>query len=200
MPAMPYIRTVLIILVICFFASNWTTCNSKNHQITLDDLELAESTPAQCSDSFMRQITLRQIVNRISVYETLDGNAVSIDSHQSQQYKEFLHLSKIASEEDLVRLTQHKNGNVKAYAFEALCDRNSSLCKKVFEQHLNDKTKIREFSGCIQLEKSINIFYFQLLSSKMNQKEIGFYKKELAKNFTPEEWKFIKQMSFSTDY
>ena len=129
----------------------------------------------------------------------MDGKAVSIDGHQSLQYKQFLLLKNFATEDELVELINHKSGNVKAYAFEALCDINSNRCKKVFEQHLSDKTKIQEFSGCIQFEKYINIFYFELLSKKLNPKEIANYKKRLATNFTLEEWQFIKQTSFLSD-
>jgi len=99
------IRTIGFL--VCLFAGSLTACSSYNQPVTLDDLALPESTPRMYSDAATRKIILAQIVNSISAYETLDGGTVSIDSHPSEQYKHFLHLKKVATEDELVALTDH---------------------------------------------------------------------------------------------
>lgn len=147
-------------------------------------------------DSSDRKWILKNKVNQIAINPTVDGQAVSITGMQTEQYRRFQWLKQFATDEELTNLTKNPSGNVKAYSFMVLCDRNSLFCKEILEQRLSDKTQFQHYSGCLQMPEYINIFYLRYLSVKLSSGEVARYKNEISKQFTAESWKNIERMSF----
>jgi hypothetical protein len=60
---------------------------------------------------------------------------------------DFDELMKIATDEDLLFLTNHKSAIVRCYAFKGLEIRNNSEIRNVFFNHLNDTIDIVQING-----------------------------------------------------
>ncbi len=81
---------------------------------------------------------LKQIVSEIEKWNRVESPFIGHASMSSIQWKKFEQLMKIATEEQLIGLTDHKNSVVRCYAFQALAARNSSKVFKVLLNHLRD--------------------------------------------------------------
>ena len=175
---------ILFIFYSLLFAVIVTSCTPKKDKYSFSQLEISEILAT--NDDSAGKRPFKKIVNQIAFHPTVDGGAVGIAGTQSEQYRRFLWLKQFATDEELIQLTKNPNGNVKAYSFMALCDRNSNFCKQVLEQRLADKTQFHHLSGCIQMPEYVNVFYLNYISGKLSSKEIDIYKKEISKHFTAE--------------
>jgi hypothetical protein len=187
MPAMTSTQNILFCLTLTVCSSLFTSCNSKQGGSKIQD-------STDNSYAILRAAFLEKTIRDISLYSTVDCAAVGFGGVQSEQYKRFLLVKKIASDQELVQLTQTSNGNVKAYAFQALVDRNYSDCSSVFQQHLNDTTSFQYLSGCIGSTKFINLFYLSCLSNKLSDAAIAVYKTEISKCFDSKTWNQIEKI------
>jgi len=141
-----------------------------------------------------RQKYFNKIVKQIIFYNSVDCAAVGMGGIKTEQYNRFLWLKSFATEKELIDLTNDENGNVKAYAYWALTDRNYSNSKVILEKHLNDTTSFSYSSGCLEQTKFINLFYLSCFSNKLNAYQIGEYKRKISKNFTEKGWDFVERM------
>ena len=122
-------------------------------------------------------MTLRPSVKRLAnklakhnVYETYIPS-----SHQApKQIRYFERLKTLATDHELIQLTQHKNGVVRVYAFDALEDRNYSGLYDIIIQHIEDHQVIKwRFYG------------FEFISGRSGSREVG--------EFYVNSWELVKQ-------
>ena len=85
-----------------------------------------------------------------------------------------------------------KSGNVKAYAFYELVNRENPNCRQILEQHLNDITTFQYFSGCLKSESNVNLFYLKCLQEKLSSQDINRYKTKISTYYKKEDWEFIE--------
>jgi hypothetical protein len=154
MPAMTSVLRTFFFLMLAIFLCTQISCKAKNNTSSIAGLETADSATVK-SYAILRRACLEKIIREMSVYPSVDCAAVVIGGVRTEQYQRFLWLKKIATDQELVQLTNVENGNVKAYAFWALTDRNYANCKALFEQHLKDTTSFEYLLGCMRSGKFI---------------------------------------------
>ena len=131
------------------------------------------------------QPTITDIVNSLAEVNSLHHEKVGIAGNTSNQYLNFVKLKETATIQELLHLTEHKNGVVKCYAAWALADSNYPAIEKVFQKFLNKDKEISSFSFCIMSNSNItNELYFRIQGAKYASPSVGkgivyiFYKKQ----------------------
>jgi hypothetical protein len=192
-PVTKSIRNIPLIINLIIYIIIIPSCKHKEDKYSFTATEITEILAANNDSTGKRPF--KKIINQIAVYPAVDGSAVGIAGMQSEQYRRFLWLKQNATEEELIQLTDNSNANVKVYAFMALCERNSPVCKEIYERHIADKAQFYKYGGCIQMPEYVNVFYLDYLSRILNPEEVARYKKELSQQFTPEGWEMVERMS-----
>lgn len=111
---------------------------------------------------------LNEIVNAIA-----KGNSVE-SSHFGKQWKRYEQLKKLATDAELVTLTDHKNPAVRCYAFRALAAKQSDQTFKVLVKHLNDASVVSTQSGCIVMDQFVGDYFIYVVNP--DYAEDGVYK------------------------
>ncbi len=73
----------------------------------------------------------------------------------SDIYANYERLTEIASRQELLNLTNHKNPTIRIYAYGALRKENKRLAKKAKKILLKDTSNVCYFRGCIRSEKQV---------------------------------------------
>ena len=84
------------------------------------------------------------------------------DGHQNICYQE---LNAIATDNELILLTDHVSEVTRSYAFKALVKRNSVDLMPIILKHLNDKGYVNTWAGCMNSWESISDYFLQLIST-----------------------------------
>lgn len=121
------------------------------------------------------KLKLNDLINEIGSYPTVDYKAVGYGWTESPQYERFENLMSIATDSQLVKLTDFFNPTVKAYAFWALVIRHNINVRSILERHINDKQSFQLLSGCLSETKKINEWFFNLAKSVLTVEEIEKY-------------------------
>lgn len=74
---------------------------------------------------------------------------------KSIQYHRYERLLELATTEELIRLSKHKNNAVKSYVGWALVERNCHNIDELFKEYLKTKKKVRMQRGCNVGEESL---------------------------------------------
>jgi len=113
---------------------------------------------AQSLDEIVLEIETKNVVDYVFNKDT--GSS----PFASQSY---INLDKNANNDDLVTLTSHKNGAVKAIAFLALTHRKYNNIYNIILQQLKDTTRVSTRIGCV-VSCQYATDYFIMLSSREN--------------------------------
>lgn len=97
------------------------------------------------------------------------------------EYDLYLKLKKEAPESYLLRLTDHENPVIKAYALTALVETNSRNLLSVLEKKARDTSMVMVVSGCIGDYIPINAFYLQQLNGLIDAETYDRYKSIVLK-------------------
>jgi hypothetical protein len=108
-------------------------------------------------DSAKDMSPVQSIVDSIAQYS-------NIVSDRSPHNENFEKLIKIATDSELIALTDHPKSNVKVYAFWALARRSYKGIKLVLEKKLNDTTSIEYTSGCVSNTDKVNAMCLKILT------------------------------------
>jgi hypothetical protein len=119
------------------------------------------------------------LIHEISKENTITGNAVGYSGETPEQWKRFEKLSEIASNKELIDLTDHSNGTVRCYAFHALCLRNDNSCFSILLNHLTDNEYVYTFFGCIQDGEPAGDYFFDCCSVGFNENSFKLSDKQL---------------------
>ena len=92
-----------------------------------------------------------------------EGKYIGFGGRISEQYKLFEKLESTATDSMLIRLTDHGNPVVRAYAYSALAGRNSPALIPIFKKHLNDSEELETFGGCTRSSSGVNKFMLKIL-------------------------------------
>lgn len=103
---------------------------------------------------------LTRLIQEIAKENTITGSAVGFSGETPEQWKRFEKLTEIASNKELINLTDNSNGTVRCYAFHALCLRNDSSCFSILLDHLTDNEYVYTFFGCIQDGEPAGDYFF----------------------------------------
>lgn len=89
------------------------------------------------------------ICDKMAAHNVLESKYVGVGGVIAQQWKLYETLSKDATTAELIRLTDHKNGVVRGYSFQALADRKGVDLMPVIRRHLHDIDEIQTLTGCL---------------------------------------------------
>ena len=104
------------------------------------------------------------IADEISKYRAVDVSHVGYVGFRSKQYERFYSLTQIATDNELIVLTDHKDEKVRAYTFWALGKRNYSDIKIILEKHLTDTASFVFHQGCVFRSQKVNYFFLDILT------------------------------------
>src|SRR5262245_34780951 len=94
----------------------------------------------------------------------VEDKYVGITGDISPLFDTFEYIASRASDEQLVQLTDHPNGCIRVYAFQALVQRENSNCRNILEKHVGDKTFF-EYKSC-DASCFVPVNYFYLLEAR----------------------------------
>ena len=116
--------------------------------------------------SFAQQTNLRQALNTI-VTPMADDNmyksaSIGYGAAKTKQWKRFVELKKIATDEELILLTDNDSPAVRCYAFQALIERENPATFDILLKHLTDNETIQSFQGMIVKKQQTGDFFLDL--------------------------------------
>lgn len=122
-----------------------------------------------------------KIVKKIEKVNVLMGSAVYYAGVRPKQWDHFVKLKKVATTEELIELTNHKNGVVRCYSFWGLSHKNEIDLFEIVKKHLEDDESISTQFGCIGGQQMVGDFFIQVMtpqyidldSDKMSSREIA---------------------------
>ena len=165
---------IILILTLHIFGS----CSPEIDKHVLSQIDITEIF--NDGTDIPRRAQILKILNQIANHPTVDAQYIGIGSTQSTQFQRFIWLKTVATDEELIKMTNHNSGNVRAYSFKALCERNSIVCKSILERHLTDTTQIVTRAGCIGATEQINVFFLKCLSKELTEYQFEKYKAEIS--------------------
>jgi len=141
-------KSILILFIALFLYS----CTQEKKRTKLNSkIELSDKT--------------RNIVSKIIEYGEITGQAVGYSGMKPKQWDNFTSLRKNASEQELLRLTEHTNPVVKCYAFDLLVNTRNKNSFNILKKHLQDTTYVSVQYGCIGSMIRVNDYYIKSMSS-----------------------------------
>lgn len=106
--------------------------------------------------------------NAIAKHNMLNSAAVGIAGVKTEQWKRFERLSRIATDKELVALTDHRNAVVRCYAFEALLKRKHIDPFPILLRHLSDTAYVSTLNGCFGRERKAGDIFLEELTARAN--------------------------------
>lgn len=149
-----HITIIFFTITILFYS-----CNGQTQKIGENKLTLKEDIPLRSE--------IKKIVDSIEA-----GNFVAITAgigasgYLTPQWKYFQQLKKDATAEELISLTNHKNGAVRCYAFQALAGKQSDKVFSILLTHLYDTAKVKTISGCNAAMELVGDYYINVVTPK----------------------------------
>ena len=107
-----------------------------------------------------------KIVKELATTNRYDESfTIGIGGIISPQYQLFEQLVSLATPQQLLDLTTHKNAVVRLYAFQALKRKQVVIPDKYLKQFDNDQTLITVMRGCILEQQPVNMLINHTLSA-----------------------------------
>jgi hypothetical protein len=93
--------------------------------------------------------SVNALKNIIGNSNTVSSSAVGFAGSPSNTWYAFAYLTTIATEKELLAMTEDKNPVLKLYAYTALVHKNYKRINRVKKQLSKDNTEVKTMSGCI---------------------------------------------------
>jgi hypothetical protein len=139
-------RKILIFISILFFAS----CNKPNTEV----MELVE---------------LLKTEKIIASY--FQGNKISVLLDEVDQSNNYQNLLKIATDEDLIYLTDNEYPIIRCIAFKGLNSRNNTRIREILYNHKNDNSEVECSNGaCLTNQIKVKEFMLEQLNPETTSK------------------------------
>jgi hypothetical protein len=155
--------TVIFLSIISF--SCFTSCDRDNSHSEKQHLVSSDTVRIKKKNDIL------SFVDCIASVGQVENKSVGFGGGQSDSYNCFIELNKIASDNDLIMLTQHLKPSVRCYAFWALCKRNYKDIRIVLTPMLKDTASINYQSGCIVMGSNVVNFCLDILTPEMIDNE-----------------------------
>lgn len=105
-----------------------------------------------------------KIVNGIAKDNMLKSSGVGYGGVRTDQWDRFVLLKEKATNEELIALTDHNNGVVRCYSFQALATRKDINVFPNLIKHLTDTATITTFQGCIISSQSVGDYFLEVVT------------------------------------
>lgn len=106
------------------------------------------------------------IVEDIAKTNVLMGSAVGIDGGRPKQWDTYEALRSMATDKELLSLTDDTNGVVRCYAFQALAERKAIDLFPVLLQHLSDTATVQTMYGCLAGYMKVGDFFLETITER----------------------------------
>ncbi len=114
------------------------------------------------------QSAIDSLVTDIAIENMLNDEGVGIGWSQNDQWERYIKLSEVATEEALVKLTDHENAVVRGYSFQALAKNKSSQVFPILINHLADTATVTSFSGCFKTDQMLGDYLIDVVTIDKN--------------------------------
>ncbi|OJJ20256.1 hypothetical protein BKI52_17470 [marine bacterium AO1-C] len=95
-----------------------------------------------------REKVIDILVQQIAQYDKVDSEGINMGAITSLQYARFELLKEMATQDELLKFTQHYSPVVMSYAYWALMDNDFPRMDTLFQQALNTEAYAKYHSGC----------------------------------------------------
>ena len=113
---------------------------------------------------------LDSVLNKMRETNCYMGGAVSEDGHTPYQYSLYEIVRDSATKSELKNLLSDKNGVIRAYALQALIERNEKMdWDKIALNALSDTEEIDTQFGCIVMNEKVGDIFLYLLENHISQ-------------------------------
>jgi hypothetical protein len=106
------------------------------------------------------------IVSAMANENRLVNESIGLGGERTEQFDRFEKLNRVASRQELITLTDHPNGVVRAYAFWALALRYDPEIFSIVKQHITDEAFIRTEFGCVNFDDKVGDFFISLITQE----------------------------------
>ncbi len=103
------------------------------------------------------------VVNDIASYNVVESKQTGFAGAMSEQYARFEKWYKSSTEEQLIKMTDHASGVVRAYAFWGLVKKESSFLREIRNAHMDDDEIIDTTNGCVMEKVTVAQFMDRML-------------------------------------
>lgn len=114
--------------------------------------------------------TIDKIVNDFISANEVQYENIGMGSQKSPLYQSFLSLKKIATNDELLQLTQHQNPIVRCYAGWALIDKKYSNLESLFENFVNNDATVLTFNIDIKNDDKISSEFYHRYWNSIDNK------------------------------
>ena len=91
---------------------------------------------------------INKLIKQIEEENILNGEAVGFSGEKTEQYICFEKLMNIASDQEFLSLSKHKNAVVRCYAIWTLSKMKYEKMFEVIKEHIDDVETVETFFGC----------------------------------------------------
>jgi hypothetical protein len=124
--------------------------------------------------------TVRSEIDKIA-NEIAQNNWLISQYVENEQWGRYITLREKATNDELIMLTDHSNGVVRCYSFQALATRKGVDVFSVLIKHLHDSTKIKISEPCLVSRKYVGDYFYEIVTLKYG--DIGIYKLTAAERY-----------------
>lgn len=140
----------------------------------------------QCYDPALISIATEKIVTAIAKENRLVDGAIGLGGERTEQFDRFEKLKNTASYDELILLTNHPNGVVRAYALWAISYKKDADIFSIVKKHLTDDEVIESQFGCVHSREVVGDLMLELATQE--------YPDPLTKKLTPAENKLLDSL------
>jgi hypothetical protein len=160
-------------IVIFILGLTICSCDSKHHASSSTSNETSQ--PERNVEAVENKVgTVQNIVAQIEAGNRVESSHIGIAGSPSSQWDLYKQLKNSATTEQLIDLTDHRNGAVKCYAFHALASKRSDKLFPVLLKHLYDTSTIETQSGCIVMTELVGDYFLNVVTP--NYIDLDVYK------------------------
>lgn len=102
---------------------------------------------------------ISKVVREIEEVNVVMGKAVYYSGQRPKLYDHFMHLKRIATQDELAALTDHPNATVRCYAFWALSQETNFDVYPIILKHINDNEYVSTQFGCLGGRLKVGDFF-----------------------------------------
>ena len=107
---------------------------------------------------------IETIVTQIESGNRVESSHLGVGGSPSSQWELYQQLKNSTSIDQLISLTNHKNGAVKCYAFQALASKKSDKLFPILLRHLYDTSSVETQSGCIVMTELVGDYFLNVVT------------------------------------
>lgn len=107
---------------------------------------------------------IKKIVNKLETGNRVEDAYIGFGGAPSEQFALYEQLKELATEEQLMSLTNHANPAVRCYAFQALAAKQAKNLFPILLEHMNDTALVVTQSGCIVMNMQTCNYFMDVVT------------------------------------